>query len=151
HVDGRKALNRRGLPLCASRCSVVCDQRHRGVVEYKHDDYECEGFAVRGDASSKAARHSRVGEYTHKRAQMLGDLGFNAFVVDVYGRGIRPNNPETCQAAMIRPGGSIAGREKFSAGPGAPPPHTFWEYFIAQGGVPKSKFRWPSNPIRDNQ
>jgi hypothetical protein len=56
---------------------------------------------------------------------MLGDLGVNALVVDVYGRGIRPNNPETCQAV-------------------------FWEYFIAQGGVPKSKFRWPSNPIRDN-
>ena len=43
-----------------------------------------------------------VGEYTHKRAQMLGDLGFNAFVVDVYGKGIRPNTPETCEAEMMK-------------------------------------------------
>jgi len=39
-----------------------------------------------------------VGEYTHKRAQMLGELGFNAFVVDVYGKGIRPNTPQTCRS-----------------------------------------------------
>jgi dienelactone hydrolase len=43
-----------------------------------------------------------VGEYTQKRAQMLGDLGFNAFVVDVYGKGIRPNTPETCQTEMMK-------------------------------------------------
>ena len=33
---------------------------------------------------------------------MLGDLGFNAFVVDVYGKGIRPNTPETCQTEMMK-------------------------------------------------
>ena len=43
-----------------------------------------------------------VGEYTHKRAQMLGELGFNAFVVDVYGKGIRPNTPQTCEAEMMK-------------------------------------------------
>ena len=79
-----------------------------GVVEYKHDGYECEGFAVWGDASAKRPgilvfpEWVGVGEYTHKRAQMLGDLGFNAFVVDVYGKGIRPNTPETCEAEMMK-------------------------------------------------
>src|SRR5262249_23080861 len=34
--------------------------------------------------------------------KMLGDLGFNAFVVDVYGKGICPNTPETCQAEMMK-------------------------------------------------
>jgi hypothetical protein len=29
---------------------------------------------------------------------MLAELGFNAFIVDVYGTGIRPNTPETCEA-----------------------------------------------------
>ncbi len=33
---------------------------------------------------------------------MLGDLGFNAFVVDVYGKGIRPNTLETCEAEMMK-------------------------------------------------
>jgi dienelactone hydrolase len=78
------------------------------VVEYKHDGYECEGFAVWDDASAKRPgilvfpEWVGVGEYTHKRAEMLGDLGFNAFVVDVYGKGIRPNTPETCQTEMMK-------------------------------------------------
>jgi dienelactone hydrolase len=35
-----------------------------------------------------------------KRAAMLGDMGYNAFVADIYGKGIRPNTPETCAAEM---------------------------------------------------
>ena len=79
-----------------------------GVIEYQHDGYACEGFAVWDDAGAKRPgilvfpEWVGVGEYTHKRAQMLGDLGFNAFVVDVYGKGIRPNTPETCQAEMMK-------------------------------------------------
>ena len=79
-----------------------------GVIEYKHDGYVCEGFAVWDDAGAKRPgilvfpEWVGVGEYTHKRAQMLGDLGFNAFVVDVYGKGIRPNTPETCEAEMMK-------------------------------------------------
>jgi dienelactone hydrolase len=79
-----------------------------GVVEYKHDGYECEGFAVWDDAGAKRPgilvfpEWVGVNEYTHKRAQMLGDLGFNAFVVDVYGKDIRPNTPETCQTEMMK-------------------------------------------------
>jgi hypothetical protein len=43
-----------------------------GVVEYKHDGYECEGFAVWDDASAKRPgillfpEWVGVGEYTHK-------------------------------------------------------------------------------------
>lgn len=54
------------------------------VIEYKHDGYLCEGFAVWDDAGTKRPgilvfpEWGGVGEYTHKRAQMLGELGFNA-------------------------------------------------------------------------
>jgi dienelactone hydrolase len=78
------------------------------VIEYKHDGYLCEGFAVWDEAGAKRPgilvypEWGGVGEYTHKRAQMLGELGFNAFVVDVYGKGIRPNTPETCEAEMMK-------------------------------------------------
>jgi dienelactone hydrolase len=78
------------------------------VIEYKHDGHLCEGFAVWDDAGTKRPgilvfpEWGGVGEYTHKRAQMLGELGFNAFVVDVYGKGIRPNTPETCEAEMMK-------------------------------------------------
>jgi hypothetical protein len=49
-----------------------------GVIEYKHDGYACEGFAVWDDAGAKRPgilvfpEWVGVGEYTHKRAQMLG-------------------------------------------------------------------------------
>jgi dienelactone hydrolase len=78
------------------------------VIDYKHDDYACEGYAVWDEAGGKRPgilvfpEWVGVGEYTHKRAQMLGELGFNAFVVDVYGKGVRPNTPEACQAEMMK-------------------------------------------------
>src|ERR1700722_21017471 len=78
------------------------------VIEYKHEGHACEGFAVWDDAGAKRPgilvfpEWGGVGEYTEKRATMLAELGFNAFVVDVYGKGIRPDTPETCQAEMMK-------------------------------------------------
>ena len=79
-----------------------------GSIDYKHDGHACEGFAVFDDAGARRPgilvfpEWVGVGEYTEKRAKMLAELGFNAFVVDVYGKGIRPNTPETCQAEMMK-------------------------------------------------
>jgi Dienelactone hydrolase and related enzymes len=56
------------------------------VIEYNHDGYQCEGFAVWDTAGPNRPgvlvfpEWVGVGEYTQKRAQMLGELGFNAFV-----------------------------------------------------------------------
>jgi dienelactone hydrolase len=78
------------------------------AIDYKHEGHACEGFAVWDDAGAKRPgilvfpEWGGVGEYTEKRAKMLAELGFNAFVVDVYGKGIRPNTPETCQAEMMK-------------------------------------------------
>ena len=78
------------------------------AVQYEHEGYQCEGFAVWDDASDKRPgilvfpEWVGVGEYTQKRAQMLAELGFNSFVVDVYGKGIRPNTPQTCEAEMMK-------------------------------------------------
>ena len=78
------------------------------LIDYSHDSCACEGFAVWSEAGAKRPgillfpEWVGVGEYTHKRAQMLGELGFNAFVVDVYGKGIRPNTPQTCEAEMMK-------------------------------------------------
>ena len=78
------------------------------AIDYNHDGQTCEGFAVWDDGGTKRPgilvfpEWNGVGEYTQKRAKMLGELGFNAFVVDVYGKGIRPNTPETCQAEMMK-------------------------------------------------
>ena len=78
------------------------------VIEYKHDGYLCEGYAVWDDAGAKRPgilvfpEWVGVGEYTHKRAEMLCELGYNAFVADVYGKGIRPDTPETCEVEMMK-------------------------------------------------
>lgn len=82
------------------------------AVDYKEADVSCEGFAVYEESGPKRPgilvfpEWVGVGEYTHKRAQMLGELGYNAFVVDVYGKGIRPNTPETCGAEMMKYAGN---------------------------------------------
>jgi dienelactone hydrolase len=76
--------------------------------DYKHDGLACEGYAAWDDAGGKRPgvlifpEWVGVGEYTHKRAEMLVDLGYNALVVDVYGKGIRPNTPETCGVEMMK-------------------------------------------------
>ena len=76
--------------------------------EYKHDGLVCEGHATWDDAGGKRPgilvfpEWVGVGEYTHRRAEMLCELGYNSVVVDVYGKGIRPNTPETCGAEMMK-------------------------------------------------
>jgi dienelactone hydrolase len=78
------------------------------AVDYRHESQACEGFAVWDETGDERPgvlvfpEWGGVGECTEKRADMLGELGFNAFVVDVYGKGIRPNTPETCQAEMMK-------------------------------------------------
>ena len=56
--------------------------------EYKHDGLVCEGYATWDDAGGKRPgilvfpEWVGVGEYTHKRAEMLCELGYNSVVVD---------------------------------------------------------------------
>jgi len=69
------------------------------VVNYKDGDTECEGFAA-WDANLKGKRpvvlivHDWMGrgEFDEARAKQLAALGYLAFSVDVYGKGVRPTN-----------------------------------------------------------
>ncbi len=76
------------------------------TIEYKQGDVICEGHAVYDDAGGKrpgvviVPEWGGVGDYTKKRAQMLAELGYNAFVADVYGKGIRPTTMDACAAEM---------------------------------------------------
>jgi dienelactone hydrolase len=49
-----------------------------------------------------------LGDYEKKRSEMLAKLGYNVFAVDIYGRGIRPNNPTDA--------GALAGKYKADRG-----------------------------------
>lgn len=74
------------------------------TIEYKQGDATLEGFAVYDDSGAKRAgvlvvpEWNGVSEYSKKRAQMLAELGYNAFVADIYGKGIRPTTQEACAA-----------------------------------------------------
>lgn len=43
-----------------------------------------------------------LNEYERMRARMIAELGYVAFAVDVYGRGVRPVGPEACRAEAVK-------------------------------------------------
>jgi dienelactone hydrolase len=59
-----------------------------------HDD------SVKGKQPSVLVVHQwkGLGDYEKKRAEMLAKLGYNVFAVDIYGKGIRPDNPKDAAA-----------------------------------------------------
>jgi dienelactone hydrolase len=71
------------------------------TIDYKEGATLCEGFAA-FDAGGKrpgvmiVPEWNGVSDYSRKRAQMLADLGYNAFVADIYGKGVRPTTMEAC-------------------------------------------------------
>lgn len=91
--------------------SSAFSQIQTDVVEYKHDKSALEGY-ISYDKSLKGPRPGvlvvhewyGVNDYVKKRAEQLAQLGYVAFVVDMYGKGIRPTTPQECgvQAGKYR-------------------------------------------------
>lgn len=100
-----------GFFLAGLLTSSAFSQIQTDVVEYKHGSTVLEGY-VSYDKSAKGPRPGilvvhewyGVNEYVKKRAQQLAQLGYVAFVVDMYGKGIRPTTPQECgiQAGKYR-------------------------------------------------
>ena len=75
------------------------------VIEYKQGDTPLEGVLVY-DAGTSGKRpgvliaHQWKGltDYEKKRAEMLAKLGYVVFATDVYGKGIRPKDPQAAGA-----------------------------------------------------
>lgn len=92
---------------------------HTEAVEYKQGDTTLEGFLAYDD-SIKGARpgvlivHQWKGltDYEKKRAEMLAQLGYVAFAVDIYGKDIRPKNS---QEAGVQAGKYKGNRELLRA------------------------------------
>ncbi|TDU69287.1 dienelactone hydrolase [Prosthecobacter fusiformis] len=75
-------------------------------VEYKVGDVLCEGWhayddEIEGKRPSVLIVHQWTGISDHEKnsARMLAELGYNVFVADVYGKGIRPMPPESGKEA----------------------------------------------------
>lgn len=74
------------------------------TVEYKHGDVTLEGHlayddSIQGPRPAVLIVHQwkGLGDYEKKRAEMLARLGYVAFCVDIYGKGVRPK--ETSEAS----------------------------------------------------
>lgn len=70
---------------------------HTETIEYKHGDAVLEGFlayddAIKGPRPGVLIVHQwkGLGDYEKKRAEMLAQLGYNVFALDIYGKGVRP-------------------------------------------------------------
>jgi dienelactone hydrolase len=80
-------------------------------VTYKQGDTVLEGYiaydpAVTGRRPGVVIVHDwmGVGEYVQMRARQIAELGYVAFVADIYGKGVRPTNQQeaSTQAGIYR-------------------------------------------------
>lgn len=70
---------------------------------YKDGDVTLEGYMARADKVGAPVvlivhQWKGLGEYEKRRADMLAKEGYNAFAIDMYGQGIRPQKPEEAGA-----------------------------------------------------
>lgn len=75
---------------------------HTESVEYRQGDTVLEGFvayddSIQGKRPGVIIVHQwkGLGDYEKKRAEMLAKLGYNVLAVDIYGKGVRADNPQT--------------------------------------------------------
>jgi dienelactone hydrolase len=75
------------------------------TIVYSDGDTTLEGFVAYDDAIKEPhpgvlVVHDWTGlqDYTQTRARQLAELGYTAFAVDIFGKGVRPNDPAACAA-----------------------------------------------------
>ncbi|MDD4939256.1 MAG: dienelactone hydrolase family protein [Candidatus Omnitrophica bacterium] len=80
-------------------------------VEYRDGDTVLEGYLVYDDLIKAKVpgvlivhEWSGIGDYVKRRAEQIASLGYVAFAVDIYGKGIRPKNTKEAavQAGIYR-------------------------------------------------
>jgi dienelactone hydrolase len=88
--------------FCANALNAAI---HTEAIEYKQGDTTLAGFmayddSVKGPRPGVLIVHQWKGltDYEQKRAGMLAKLGYAAFCVDIYGKGVRPKTPQEAGA-----------------------------------------------------
>jgi len=88
--------------LCSGDVHAAIQTRS---IEYKHGDTVLEGYlawddAVQGRRPGVLVVHewTGLGEYGQMRARKLAEMGYLAFALDMYGKGIRPKTPKEAAA-----------------------------------------------------
>jgi dienelactone hydrolase len=80
-------------------------QLHSETLEYRHQDTVLEGYlayddSIQGKRAGVLVVHewTGLGSYVKTKADQLADLGYIAFALDMYGKGIRPKTAEEAAA-----------------------------------------------------
>lgn len=87
--------------LCLGCVSLARGEVQTKTIEYRDGDVVLEGFAawdpdkVANGAPGVLVVHQWMGlsDYEQSRCRQLADLGLVAFALDIYGKGVRPENP----------------------------------------------------------
>jgi dienelactone hydrolase len=85
-------------------CSISLAKVQTKAVEYKDGDVVLEGFMAWDDAAKSAPGvlivHQWFGltDNEKDRAKQLAELGYVAFALDIYGKDVRPANPQAAGA-----------------------------------------------------
>ncbi len=94
------------------------------VVEYKHGNQVLQGYLAYDDEIKEKRpgvlvvhEWNGLQDYVKNRTQQLAKLGYVAFAADIYGKGIRPQNPQesAAQAKIYRQDRKLL-RERAQAG-----------------------------------
>lgn len=94
-------MKRIGLALLGLAFNAFAGQ----VVDYRVDDMDLEGYYAKAQGASKGAViliHDWDGltGYEQKRVNMLSEMGYNTFAVDLYGKGNRPTDTNAKKAEV---------------------------------------------------
>ena len=94
------------LPLAALLATVVLSDSSLAEIKtetviYQDGDVKLEGFVAydskfeNGEAPGVLVVHQWMGltDYEKRRCKELAELGYVAFALDIYGQGVRPDNP----------------------------------------------------------
>jgi len=98
----------RPIPIllgCVAASLLARAEIRTQLIEYRQGETVLEGFhaydtSIQGKRPGVLIVHQWKGlsAYEKKRAEMLAQLGFNVFAVDIYGKGIRADNPKDASA-----------------------------------------------------
>jgi dienelactone hydrolase len=111
-----------GLMVAGFGCNSV--ELKTQTIEYRDGDTVLEGYLAydethKGKLPAVLIVHewTGIGPYVKKRAEQLASLGYVAFAVDVYGKGVRPaNRDEASKQAAIYRGDRVLMRRRALAG-----------------------------------
>ena len=112
------------LAQAALSCLTASAEIVESTVLYKDGEVVLEGFLAYDDAIAADTRpgvlivHQWTGlsEYEKGRARQLAGLGYTAFALDIYGKGVRPERAEAGKFAGIYKGDRALYRRRLLAG-----------------------------------